>query len=91
LTSNQKEGWKINDGPVETFEAYKSDPVLIKSFFHQISIISSKERPKKIVINGDNNTSYTFLLKCDKSGDLRKEARFIDFCQLINKMLESDG
>ena len=31
------------------------------------------------------------MLKHDKFGDLRKEARFIDFAVLCNKMLENDA
>jgi len=39
---------------------------------------------------GSDNRYYTFLLKHDKYGDLRKEARFIDFASLCNKMFEND-
>ena len=35
--------------------------------------MQSKERPKKIGILGSDNKVYYFLLKHDKTGDLRKE------------------
>ena len=51
----------------------------------------SKEKPKKIGLEGSDGRVYNFLLKCDKNGDLRKEQRFIDFAVLCNKMLENDA
>ena len=81
---------KGKDRDKDKFSAYCADPVTIKSFHHQCTIMQSKEKPKKITIKGSNGVDYIFLLKYDKQNDLRKEARFIDFCSLVNKMLESD-
>lgn len=53
--------------------------------------MQSKEKPKKIIIKGSDGLEYNFLLKYDKNNDLRKEARFIDFCTLVNKMLDADA
>ena len=55
------------------FSAYKEDPVMLSSFQHKVTILHSKEKPKKIGILGSDGSNYNFLLKCDKSGDLRKE------------------
>ena len=55
------------------FSAYKEDPVMIQSFQTKVTIMHSKEKPKKIGIIGSNGANYNFLLKCDKYGDLRKE------------------
>lgn len=73
------------------FFAYKEDPILIQTFHHKVHIMHSKEKPKKIGIVGSDGQHYSFLLKCDKYGDLRKEQRFIDFAVLCNKMLEGDA
>lgn len=64
---------------------------MISSFQTKVTIMHSKEKPKKIGIVGSNGQNYNFLLKCDKYGDLRKEQRFIDFAVLCNKILESDA
>lgn len=55
------------------YPAYKEDPVMISSFQTKVTIMHSKEKPKKIGIVGSNGQNYNFLLKCDKYGDLRKE------------------
>jgi serine/threonine-protein kinase ATR len=39
----------------------------------KVTIMHSKEKPKKIGIVGSDGSNYNFLLKCDKYGDLRKE------------------
>lgn len=45
----------------------------IQGFLQKVTIMVSKERPKKIGIIGSDRRVYNFLLKCDKYGDLRKE------------------
>ena len=73
------------------FPAYKKDPVMLCSFSPKVTIMHSKEEPKKIGVIGSNGAHYNFLLKCDKYGDLRKEQRFIDFAVLCNKILANDA
>ena len=73
------------------FKAYKEDPVMLSSFQPKVTIMHSKEKPKKIGIIGSDGLVYNFLLKCDKHGDLRKEQRFIDFASLCNKLLSRDA
>ena len=75
----------------EKFAVFKEDPVRIQGFHPEVQIMLSKEKPKKIGIIGSDGRVYHFLLKCDKMGDLRKEARFIEYANLVNKMLESDS
>ena len=52
--------------------------------------MASKEKPKKIGFVGSDGMVYYFLLKCDNTGDLRKEARFIDYANLINTIFENN-
>jgi serine/threonine-protein kinase ATR len=72
------------------FPAFKANPVMISAFTQKVTIMVSKEKPKKIGVIGTDKQVYNFLLKHDKFGDLRKEQRFIDFAGLCNKMLETD-
>jgi len=46
---------------------------MIAGFLQKVTIMLSKEKPKKIGILGTDKKVYNFLLKCDKYGDLRKE------------------
>ena len=95
---NENGGYGSNDEMNEeteddlaSFPAFKKNPVMVSSFLQKVTIMLSKERPKKIGILGSDKKVYNFLLKCDKYGDLRKEQRFIDFAGLCNKMLMNDS
>ena len=79
------------DRELASFPAFKKNPVMISGFLQKVTIMLSKEKPKKIGILGTDKRVYNFLLKCDKLGDLRKEQRFIDFAVLCNKMLDNDS
>lgn len=57
----------------DSFSAYKENPVLLSGFTPKVTIMHSKEKPKKIGIVGSDGQVYNFLLKWDKHGDLRKE------------------
>ncbi len=75
---------------IEKHRVYKPNPVMIRSFERTFFTINSKDKPKKLVIIGSDERSYQFLLKADKSGDLSKEAKFINFIEVINQILKSD-
>ena len=62
-----------NENPLANFPAFKKNPVMIAGFLQKVTIMLSKEKPKKIGILGTDKKVYNFLLKCDKYGDLRKE------------------
>ena len=84
---NNFEQSEETENPLANFPAYKKNPVMISGFLQKVTIMLSKEKPKKIGILGTDKRVYNFLLKCDKYGDLRKEQRFIEFANLCNKML----
>jgi len=71
--SNKNNGSPAAGSETCEFPAYKEDPVLLSGFMAKVTIMHSKEKPKKIGITGSDGETYNFLLKCDKSGDLRKE------------------
>lgn len=62
-----------SENPLAQFPAFKKNPVMISGFLQKVTIMLSKEKPKKIGILGTDKKVYNFLLKCDKYGDLRKE------------------
>lgn len=59
----------------------------ICQFGYNLSVISSKQRPRKLEIVGDNGKSYWFLLKGHE--DLRQDQRIMQFLELINTLLSS--
>ena len=47
--------------------------VTIKSFAHQLTVMTSKQRPRKLTIHGSDGEDYAFLLKGHE--DLRQDER----------------
>ncbi|RVW61316.1 Serine/threonine-protein kinase SMG1 [Vitis vinifera] len=61
--------------------------VTIASFSEQVAILSTKTKPKKIVILGSDGHKYTYLLKGRE--DLRLDARIMQLLQAFNGFLRS--
>ncbi|XP_058069212.1 uncharacterized protein LOC131218594 isoform X2 [Magnolia sinica] len=59
--------------------------VTISSFCDQVTILSTKTKPKKLVILGSDGQKYTYLLKGRE--DLRLDARIMQLLQAINSFL----
>ena len=70
-----------------TYEA--GQPVLrIGSFAPTLSVIGSKQRPRKLTIIGDDGSAQLFLLKGHE--DLRQDERVMQLFGLINDLLAKD-
>lgn len=65
------------------------DLVTIVSFFDQVTILSTKTKPKKLVFLGSDGQKYTYLLKGRE--DLRLDARIMQLLQAINGLLYSSS
>ncbi|KAK3021766.1 hypothetical protein RJ639_045088, partial [Escallonia herrerae] len=61
--------------------------VTIASFSEQVVILSTKTKPKKLVILGSDGQTYTYLLKGRE--DLRLDARIMQLLRAINGFLRS--
>ncbi|CAI9104417.1 OLC1v1003083C2 [Oldenlandia corymbosa var. corymbosa] len=61
--------------------------VTIASFSDQLTILSTKTKPKKINILGSDGQKYTYLLKGRE--DLRLDARIMQLLQAVNGFLHS--
>ena len=57
----------------------------IQSFVPSIAVISSKQRPRKILIVGSDGNEHTFLLKGHE--DLRQDERVMQLFGLTNALL----
>eukprot|EP00934_Nitzschia_sp_Nitz4_P000121 Nitzschia sp. Nitz4//scaffold14_size191712//162960//172475//NITZ4_001752-RA/size191712-snap-gene-0.144-mRNA-1//1//CDS//3329537014//121//frame0 len=70
--------------------SYKVDGSCIKiqKFYPDIEIITSKQRPRKIKILGNDGQDYVFLLKGHE--DLRQDERVMQLFGLVNALLERD-
>ncbi|KAL2328900.1 hypothetical protein Fmac_022327 [Flemingia macrophylla] len=63
--------------------------VTIASFHEQVTILSTKTKPKKLGILGSDGQRYTYLLKGRE--DLRLDARIMQILQAINGFLHSSS
>ncbi|KAJ8577803.1 hypothetical protein ON010_g1395 [Phytophthora cinnamomi] len=64
--------------------------IYIKAFSDKADVMMTKEKPKRIEILGTDGQLYSFLCKREKTGDLRKDARMMEFNSMINKLLQKD-
>uniref|UniRef100_H3HC67 Serine/threonine-protein kinase ATR n=1 Tax=Phytophthora ramorum TaxID=164328 RepID=H3HC67_PHYRM len=64
--------------------------VYIKAFSDKADVMMTKEKPKRIEVLGTDGQMYPFLCKREKTGDLRKDARMMEFNSMINKLLQKD-
>ncbi|XP_042417816.1 serine/threonine-protein kinase SMG1-like isoform X2 [Zingiber officinale] len=61
--------------------------ITICSFGEQVTILSTKTKPKKLILKGSDGQMYTYLLKGRE--DLRLDARIMQLLQAINNCLSS--
>ncbi|KAI9912292.1 hypothetical protein PsorP6_008991 [Peronosclerospora sorghi] len=75
----------------ELHTAFSPDAqIYIKAFSDKADVMMTKEKPKRIEILGTDGHLYPFLCKREKYGDLRKDARMMEFNSMINKLLQKD-
>lgn len=63
--------------------------VRIMSFDSTFTVINSKQRPRKLNINGSDGVSYAFLLKGHE--DIRQDERVMQLFGLCNTLLANDS
>ena len=60
----------------------------IHSFCDEATVMHSKARPKKISLLTTSGETASYLCKQEKNGDLRKDARLMEFNTVVNRMLQ---
>ncbi|EJD47416.1 atypical/PIKK/FRAP protein kinase [Auricularia subglabra TFB-10046 SS5] len=60
----------------------------IQSFSSKLAVISSKKRPRRLTVKGDDGHEYEFGLKGNE--DLRQDERAMQFFGLVNTLLSND-
>eukprot|EP00985_Skeletonema_marinoi_P034756 scaffold44750_cov204-Skeletonema_marinoi.AAC.1 len=62
--------------------------IKIQKFITSVQVITSKQRPRKITIRGNDGKDYVFLLKGHE--DLRQDERVMQLFGLVNALLARD-
>ena len=80
------------------YNPYHKNPHFIVKLDSKVSIMASKERPKKITFicryqeGGEYKSKLVpFLLKNEPKGDVRKESRTIEMVHFMNEILRKSG
>lgn len=74
--------------PGATFSAFPSAPPYIAGVQDDCDIMNSLQKPRKITIRGSDGHVYPFLVK--PKDDLRKDARLMEFDNMINRVFKKD-
>ena len=61
----------------------------IAAFAPTLTVITSKQRPRKLTIHGSDGAEYVFLLKGHE--DLRQDERVMQLFGLVNSLLAGDA
>jgi len=73
------------------YDYYSSDHMYVASFQEVVDVASSKAKPKTIYIRTVCGRVVKFLCKLEKDGDLRKDARMMEFNATVNRLLTEDA
>ena len=57
----------------------------IHSWLDPVKELSSKAAPKKLTLLDSNGKEHTFLCKSERKSDLRKDARMMEFANVLNR------
>jgi phosphatidylinositol kinase/protein kinase (PI-3 family) len=83
-SSRNQNGTKM---PIDDSAYYNSGQLQYIEKFHQdVDVASSKAKPKTLYIHTTSGHVIKFLVKQEKTGDLRKDARIMDFNTVVNNI-----
>ena len=96
LESISPELFKFRESEIEIPGTYQNNGiegenqiVKISSFSKNLTVLNSKQHPRKIVIYGSDGKEYPFLLKGHE--DIRQDERVMQLFGLINTLLSKDS
>jgi len=74
---------------IRKHQGFARDKITIQSFEDDVLVLSSLQRPRKIVARGSDGKKYGLL--CKPKDDLRKDQRLMEFNGIINRALKRDA
>lgn len=79
----------VQDGQhIKMHNPFPRKPCTIESISDEVLVLSSLQRPKKLVVRGSDGNKYGLL--CKPKDDLRKDQRLMEFNAMINRALQRD-
>ncbi|KAG9237915.1 protein kinase-like protein rad3 [Amylocarpus encephaloides] len=74
---------------LKNHKAFSRDIVTIDSFSDKVLVLSSLQKPRKLVAHGSDGREYGLM--CKPKDDLRKDQRLMEFNSMINRALKRDA
>ncbi|RKF54549.1 Protein kinase rad3 [Golovinomyces cichoracearum] len=74
---------------VRKHKAFSRDVVTINSFSDEVMVLSSLQKPRKLIARGSDGRNYGIM--CKPKDDLRKDQRLMEFNGMINRSLKRDA
>ncbi|CAG8977250.1 hypothetical protein HYALB_00009347 [Hymenoscyphus albidus] len=74
---------------IKTHKAFSRDIVTMQSFSDEVLVLSSLQKPRKLVARGSDGKEYGLM--CKPKDDLRKDQRLMEFNSMINRALKRDA
>ncbi|OJD39951.1 protein kinase rad3 [Diplodia corticola] len=68
--------------------AFSGNVITISSFSDDVLVLSSLQRPRKLIVRGSDGLPYGLL--CKPKDDLRKDQRLMEFNAMVNRALLGD-
>ncbi|KAL0265042.1 serine/threonine-protein kinase M1 [Diplodia seriata] len=68
--------------------AFSGNVITISSFSDDVLVLSSLQRPRKLIVRGSDGRAYGLL--CKPKDDLRKDQRLMEFNAMVNRALLGD-
>ena len=87
LAANLPRG--ANHDTIRRHKAFVQDKITINSFADNVLVLSSLQRPRKLIVCGSDGKQYGLL--CKPKDDLRKDQRLMEFNGIINRALKRDA
>eukprot|EP00730_Choanoeca_flexa_P003522 TRINITY_DN11433_c0_g1_i2.p1 TRINITY_DN11433_c0_g1~~TRINITY_DN11433_c0_g1_i2.p1 ORF type:complete len:1412 (+),score=409.66 TRINITY_DN11433_c0_g1_i2:447-4238(+) len=72
-----------------TYDHTVDDQVTISRFTPQLRVIRSKQRPRRLTVQGSDGEDHEYLLKAHE--DLRQDERVMQLFSLVNVLLDKDS
>ncbi|KHJ35348.1 putative protein kinase rad3 [Erysiphe necator] len=74
---------------MKAHKAFSRDIVTISSFSDAVMVLSSLQKPRKLLARGSDGRNYGLM--CKPKDDLRKDQRLMEFNGMINRSLKRDA
>lgn len=75
--------------PSSSSVSFSANQIFIRGIEDSVEVLASLQKPKKITFRGSDGKLYIML--CKPRDDLRKDARLMEFTNLVNRCLKKDA